>query len=105
MLMKKPIYAALDLHSGMSVLGSMDHGGRPQPRRRFATEATIPIFSQTVFFTIAWHSDQRRTRPKLLEYRNHSFRSASLNAITLAMFPLDSKTRISPVRKRARASA
>jgi transposase len=39
--MKKPIYAALDLHSGNSVLGSMDHEGRTQPRMRFATEATV----------------------------------------------------------------
>ena len=39
--MKKPIYAALDLHSGMSVLGSMDHDGQTQPRMRFATEANI----------------------------------------------------------------
>jgi hypothetical protein len=27
-----PIYAALDLHSRMSVLGSMEHDGRTQPR-------------------------------------------------------------------------
>jgi hypothetical protein len=39
--MKKPLYAALDLHSRYSVLGSMDHEGRTQPRRRFATEANI----------------------------------------------------------------
>jgi hypothetical protein len=39
--MKKPIYAALDLHSGHSVLGSMDHEGQAQPRMRFATEANI----------------------------------------------------------------
>src|SRR5436190_18245105 len=39
--MKRPIYAALDLHSGMSVLGSMDHGGQTQPRMRFPTEANI----------------------------------------------------------------
>src|SRR6516225_9624846 len=39
--MKKPIYAALDLHSRMSVLGSMDHDGRTQPRMRFATEASL----------------------------------------------------------------
>jgi transposase len=37
--MKKPIYAALDLHSRMSVLGSMNHGGRTGARIRFATEA------------------------------------------------------------------
>jgi hypothetical protein len=35
--MKTPLYAALDLHSGHSVLGSMDHDGRTQPRVRFAT--------------------------------------------------------------------
>jgi transposase len=39
--MKKPIYAALDLHSRMSVLGSMDHDGQTQPRMRFPTEANI----------------------------------------------------------------
>ena len=39
--MKKPIYAALDLHSRMSVLGSMDHEGQTQPRMRFPTEANI----------------------------------------------------------------
>src|SRR6516164_9488936 len=39
--MKRPIYAALDLHSRYSVLGSMDHDGRTQPRMRFATEAKI----------------------------------------------------------------
>ena len=39
--MKKPIYAALDLHSRNSVLGSMDHDGRTQPRMRFCTEANI----------------------------------------------------------------
>jgi hypothetical protein len=39
--MKKPIYAALDLHSRMSVLGSMEHEGQTQPRMRFATEANI----------------------------------------------------------------
>jgi len=37
--MKRPIYAALDLHSRMSVLGSMDHGGKTGARMRFATEA------------------------------------------------------------------
>ena len=37
--MKTPIYAALDLHSAFSVLGSMDHGGKTQPRTRFATQA------------------------------------------------------------------
>src|SRR6059058_5362669 len=40
-LMKRPIYAALDLHSGTSVLGSMDHDGQTQPRMRFPTEANI----------------------------------------------------------------
>jgi transposase len=39
--MKKPIYAALDLHSRHSVLGSMDHDGQTQPRMRFPTEAKI----------------------------------------------------------------
>ena len=36
---KSPVYAALDLHSGMSVLGSMEHGGKTGARMRFATEA------------------------------------------------------------------
>jgi transposase len=36
---KSPLYAALDLHSAYSVLGSMDHNGRTQPRMRFATQA------------------------------------------------------------------
>jgi hypothetical protein len=40
-LMKRPIYAALDLHSRYSVLGSMDHDGQTQPRMRFPTEASI----------------------------------------------------------------
>jgi transposase len=42
-LMKKktPLYAALDLHSRNSVLGSMDHDGRAQPATRFATEAEM----------------------------------------------------------------
>lgn len=39
--MKTPLYAALDLHSRFSVLGSMDHDGRTQPRMRFATEAQM----------------------------------------------------------------
>src|SRR6201982_713978 len=39
--MKRPIYAALDLHSRRSVLGSMDHDGETQPRTRFPTEANI----------------------------------------------------------------
>ena len=34
-----PIYAALDLHSRHSVLGSMEHGGKTGARMRFATEA------------------------------------------------------------------
>ena len=38
MKMKAPLYAALDLHSRYSVLGSMDHDGRTQPRIRFATQ-------------------------------------------------------------------
>jgi hypothetical protein len=33
----------------------------------------------------------------------HSFRSASLNAMVRSSLPLESKTRISPVRKRARS--
>jgi len=41
MKMKTPLYAALDLHSRYSVLGSMDHDGRTQPRMRFATQADI----------------------------------------------------------------
>ncbi len=36
---KTPLYAALDLHTQNSVLGSMDHDGRAQPAQRFATEA------------------------------------------------------------------
>src|SRR5438093_12032896 len=40
-LMKRPIYAAVDLHSRRSVLGSMDHDGQTQPRMRFPTEANI----------------------------------------------------------------
>jgi transposase len=39
--MKTPLYAALDLHSRYSVLGSMDHNGRTQPRMRFPTESNI----------------------------------------------------------------
>jgi hypothetical protein len=39
--MKKPVYAALDLHSAFSVLGSMDHGGKTRPRTRFATQAEL----------------------------------------------------------------
>lgn len=38
---KKPLYAALDLHSSHSVLGSMDHEGERQPRVRFATSAQL----------------------------------------------------------------
>src|SRR5437867_7244773 len=36
---KSPVYAALDLHSRHSVLGSMNHGGKTGARIRFATEA------------------------------------------------------------------
>jgi transposase len=36
---KSPLYAALDLHSRHSVLGSMEHGGKAGARMRFATEA------------------------------------------------------------------
>ena len=39
--MKKPIYAALDLHSRYSVLGSMDHDGKSWPKVRFATTALL----------------------------------------------------------------
>jgi transposase len=39
--MKRPVYAALDLHSAYSVLGSMDHGGKTRPRTRFATQAEL----------------------------------------------------------------
>ena len=39
--MKSPIYAALDLHSRHSVLGSMDHEGNNRPRIRFATTAEM----------------------------------------------------------------
>lgn len=35
---KAPLYAALDLHSRYSVLGSMNHSGKTQPRMRFATQ-------------------------------------------------------------------
>ena len=38
---KKPLYAALDLHSRFSVLGSMDHDGKAGPRMRFATSAAM----------------------------------------------------------------
>jgi len=38
MKMKAPLYTALDLHSRYSVLGSMDHDGKTQPRIRFATQ-------------------------------------------------------------------
>jgi hypothetical protein len=34
-----PLYAALDLHTRQSVLGSVDHQGKTQPRVRFATQA------------------------------------------------------------------
>jgi len=36
---RTPIYAALDLHSTTSVLGSMDHEGNPLGQTRFATAA------------------------------------------------------------------
>jgi hypothetical protein len=36
---KKPLYTALDLHSGHSVLGSMDYDGKSQGQVRFATGA------------------------------------------------------------------
>jgi len=39
--MKTPLYAALDLHTVFSVLGSMDHGGKLHPRVRFATQREL----------------------------------------------------------------
>src|SRR5437868_8356230 len=36
---KTPLYAALDLHTGESVLGSIDHEGKSQGQVRFATGA------------------------------------------------------------------
>jgi hypothetical protein len=39
MMKKKPLYAALDLHSTSSVLGSMDHEGNALRRTRFVTRA------------------------------------------------------------------
>ena len=38
---KSPVYAALDLHSRHSVLGSMEHGGKTGARMRFPTEANV----------------------------------------------------------------
>jgi transposase len=38
---KTPLYAALDLHSRYSVLGSMDHEGRTRPRTRFPTDKEV----------------------------------------------------------------
>ena len=38
---KSRVYAALDLHSRHSVLGSMEHGGKTGARMRFPTEANI----------------------------------------------------------------
>ncbi len=38
---KSPVYAALDLHSRHSVLGSMDHGGKTGAWMRFATERSL----------------------------------------------------------------
>jgi hypothetical protein len=38
---RKPLYAALDVHSTHSVLGSMDHDGNSLGRVRFVTEADI----------------------------------------------------------------
>ena len=38
---KSPVYAALDLHSRHSVLGSMHHDGQTQSRIRFPTDANI----------------------------------------------------------------
>src|SRR6266699_5610404 len=39
--MKTPLYAALDLHSRYSVLGSMDYDGNTQPKVRFPTSALL----------------------------------------------------------------
>src|SRR5438552_5293267 len=39
--MNTPLYAALDLHSRYSVLGSVDHEGRSESRKRVVTEAKI----------------------------------------------------------------
>src|SRR5512140_3539242 len=39
--MKTPLYAALDLHSRYSVLGSMDYDGNTQPKVCFATSALL----------------------------------------------------------------
>src|SRR5438876_4629837 len=39
--MKTPLYAALDLHSRYSVLGSMDYDGNSQPKERFPTSALL----------------------------------------------------------------
>ena len=39
--MKTPLYAALDLHSRYSVLGSMDYDGNSQPKERFPTNALL----------------------------------------------------------------
>ena len=39
MMKRKPLYAALDLHSKHSVLGSMDYDGNNQARVHFVTEA------------------------------------------------------------------
>lgn len=44
--MKTPLYAALDLHSRYSVLGSMDYDGNTGPKVRFAT--TAPLLRQYV---------------------------------------------------------
>src|SRR5436190_16199351 len=41
MKIKTPLYAALDLHSQNSVLGSMDHDGRTRASIRFETEAAV----------------------------------------------------------------
>src|SRR5438477_125338 len=39
--MKTPLYAALDLHSRYSVLGSMDYDGNSQPKERFPISALL----------------------------------------------------------------
>jgi len=48
-----PLYAALDLHTTTSVLGSMDHDGNALGRMRFPTEAET--LKQTVAFLVKKH--------------------------------------------------
>jgi hypothetical protein len=70
-LMKRPIYAALDLHSRRSVLGSMNHDGQTQPRMRFPTEATIlqaevELLRQTLRLPTAGPARKSRAQKPLL---------------------------------------